>query len=78
MSGQALTNRGRYLLLIDILGFSQLVRTKGSDEILGVINKALEAFNRWERLNGSFKTIYFSDTFLFYQEQQGGSSHLRV
>ncbi|WP_439862215.1 hypothetical protein [Pseudomonas sp. MBLB4136] len=71
MSGQALTCQGRHLLLIDILGLSQLVRTKGSDEILGVINKALEAFNRWERLNGAFKTIYFSDTFLFHQEPQG-------
>lgn len=71
MSGQLPMRQGRYLLLIDILGFSQLVKTKGADEILSVINKALEAFNRWERLNGAFKTIYFSDTFLFYQEPQG-------
>lgn len=71
MSGQLPMRSGRHLLLIDILGFSQLVRTKGADEILVVINKALDAFNRWEKLNGAFKTIYFSDTFLFYQEPQG-------
>lgn len=63
--------QGRYLLLIDILGFSELVETKSTQEIYAVIDNALKAFGRWEELNGHFKTIYFSDTFLFYQESKG-------
>tara|TARA_R110000850_G_C9979393_1_gene465811 strand:+ start:3184 stop:3645 length:462 start_codon:yes stop_codon:yes gene_type:complete len=64
-------SQGRYLLFLDILGFSELVETKGTEEIYAVIDSALEAFGRWEELNGLFKTIYFSDTFLFYQEPKG-------
>ena len=60
-------NEGRYLLFLDILGFSDLVETRPTKEIYDVIDSALNAFGRWEKLNGQFKTIYFSDTFLFYQ-----------
>jgi hypothetical protein len=67
-------SQGRYLLLVDILGFSELVRTKGRQEVLATINEALEAFDRWEKLNQLFKTIYFSDTFLFYQVPKGYGS----
>lgn len=63
--------QGRYLLFLDILGFSELVMERGSDEVLRVINNALDAFGRWEKLNGLFKAIYFSDTFLFYQVPKG-------
>ncbi len=64
-------SQGRYLLFLDILGFSQLVNTRGRDEVMGVINEALAEFDRWARLNSQFKTIYFSDTFLFYQVPKG-------
>ena len=67
-------SHGRYLLLLDILGFSELVESKSTEEIYAVINNALEAFTRWEELNGLFKTIYFSDTFVFYQEPKGYGS----
>lgn len=63
--------QGRYLLFLDILGFSDLVRTSGRDEVLFVINGALDAFDRWESVNGQFQTIYFSDSFVFYQVPQG-------
>ncbi len=62
---------GRYLLLLDILGFSQLVETRGHQEVYATIEKALEPFRHWERLNGCFRTIYFSDTFVYYQESKG-------
>jgi len=65
---------GRYLLFLDILGFSELVETKGVDEIYQTIDKALAAFNKWEDLNRLFSTIYFSDTFLFYQLSKGYGS----
>ena len=62
---------GRYLLFLDILGFSELVETKQVEDIYAVIDNALKAFGYWEKLNGFFKVIYFSDTFLFYQEPKG-------
>lgn len=64
-------NEGRYLLYLDILGFKDLVETKPTKEIYDVIDSALSAFGRWEELNGQFKTIYFSDTFIFYQDPKG-------
>ncbi len=70
MNGADLS-QGRYLLFLDILGFSELVKRRGRDEVLRTIYDALDAFGRWEQLNGLFKTIYFSDTFLFYQEPRG-------
>lgn len=62
---------GRYLLFLDILGFSSLVESKSPKEVYDVIDCALHSFSRWEKLNQQFKTIYFSDTFLFYQEPKG-------
>lgn len=61
----------RYLLFIDVLGFSELVESKGTEEIYEIINEALQAFAKWEELNQLFKTLYFSDTFIFYQEPKG-------
>jgi hypothetical protein len=71
-----LLNTGRYLLLLDILGFSELVESKGTQEIYALVDNALGVFNRWEKLNGLFKTIYFSDTFVLYQEHGGYSSRV--
>jgi hypothetical protein len=65
---------GRYLVFIDILGFSALVAEKSAADIFNVIDTALVPFHRWEELNQFFKTIYFSDTFLFYQEPKGYSN----
>jgi hypothetical protein len=66
-----LLSQGRYLLFLDILGFSNLVESKSTEEIYSVIESGLKAFERWEQLNQCFKTIYFSDTFVFYQEEKG-------
>jgi len=62
---------GRYLLFLDLLGFSKFVENNSPQEIYAVIDSALRSFSRWEKLNRQFKTIYFSDTFLFYQEPKG-------
>lgn len=64
-------SQGRYLLFLDILGFSELVETLGHEEVYATIEKALAPFHRWEALNGQFRTIYFSDTFVYYQEPKG-------
>lgn len=71
MCNSKILNQGRYLLFLDILGFSQLVKTKNPEEIYAVIDEALKGFKRCEELNRQFKTIYFSDTFIFYQEPKG-------
>jgi len=63
--------KGRYLLYLDILGFSERVKTQSPEEIYQIIDDALHSFSRWEQLNDAFKTIYFSDTFLFYSEAEG-------
>lgn len=64
-------NSGRYLLFLDLLGFSKLVEDKSPQEVYDVIDTALKSFSKWEKLNKQFKTIYFSDTFLFYQDHKG-------
>lgn len=64
-------SQGRYLLFLDILGFSELVETKSVKEVYAVVDNALQTFGRWEELNALFKTIYFSDTFVFYQDPKG-------
>ncbi|WBM36419.1 hypothetical protein [Alcaligenes faecalis] len=68
MTYYPIKKNGRYLLFLDILGFSQLVETRGHQEVYITIEKALDPFRYWEQLNGCFQTIYFSDTFVFYQE----------
>ncbi len=62
---------GRYLLFLDILGFTNIVETRNTQEIYDIVDNALKDFGRWEELNGLFKTIYFSDTFIFYQAPKG-------
>lgn len=62
---------GRYLLFLDILGFSALVERESPEVVYSTINNALSSFSRWESLNQQFRTIYFSDTFLFYQDPKG-------
>jgi hypothetical protein len=39
--------------------------------VYAVVDEALRTFGRWEELNQQFRTIYFSDTFIFYQDAEG-------
>lgn len=66
--------KGRYVLYLDILGFSNLIESRDAEEVYETINNALAAFEQWEELNQFFRTIYFSDTFIFYQDSKGYSS----
>jgi hypothetical protein len=61
----------RYILYLDILGFSDLVESGESEKVYEMINKTLISCERWEKLNQSFSTIYFSDTIIFYQDCTG-------
>lgn len=71
MKEESMLKQGRYLLYLDILGFEELVKTTSAQDIYAVVEGALEQFARWEEVNGLFKTILFSDTFIFYQRQSG-------
>jgi len=62
---------GGYVLFLDILGFANLVEKSHPEDIYSIIDSSLKAFQRWEELNRLFKTIYFSDTFIFYQSVEG-------
>jgi hypothetical protein len=62
---------GRYLLFLDILGFRKFAKNSSSQEIYAIIDTALKSFSRWEEINRQFRTIYFSDTFIFYQVPKG-------
>jgi len=62
---------GRYVLVLDILGFRRMVEEGEAERAADVINKALKHFHRWEESNVAFVTISFSDTILFYQDPQG-------
>lgn len=61
----------RYLLFLDVLGFTELVKTRGAEEVFETINGCIRAFERWEKLNGNFRLIYFSDSFILYQDPPG-------
>jgi hypothetical protein len=57
----------KLLLFIDILGFSDLCRLEDPNKIQATITKCLDTANAVESRTTKFKTIYFSDTVIFYQ-----------
>jgi len=61
-------NKG-FLLYIDILGFSKFVEKNNPQIILSIIKSTLEYFNMWKKANQSMDVIYFSDSFIFYQNK---------
>lgn len=71
---------GRHVLLLDLLGFSDLVKSRGVEEVYDVIKECLRTFRRWEERNGNrFGVLYFSDTFILapiYLTQRRGRSTL--
>lgn len=65
---------GRYILYLDILGFSDLVQTKSPDEVYESIDSMIKEFYSWEKMNRDFDILYFSDTIVFYQKPLGWGS----
>ncbi|QDT24433.1 hypothetical protein [Gimesia chilikensis] len=62
---------GRYLLYLDVLGFKQVVQNRPAHEAYEIINKALAEFHQRGMYIREFKTLYFSDTIIFYQDPVG-------
>ncbi len=60
----------RFLLFIDILGFSELVRTQGQAEVFNTIKACLDESHGW--VDGqSFARLHFSDTLVIYSREPG-------
>jgi hypothetical protein len=59
----------RFLLFMDILGFSNLVQTRGEDEVMRQIEASLTAAYSW-----GFGVLHFSDTVLVYAQYPGANS----
>ena len=63
------TGNNRFVLLMDILGFSKICETENPDYIYHFVNKLVEKGLFWENRELGFKVLYFSDTILLYQEE---------
>jgi hypothetical protein len=60
----------RFLLFIDILGFSELVRTQGQTEVFNTIKACLDESRGW--VDGeNFARLHFSDTLVIYSRESG-------
>ena len=65
---------GRYLLYLDILGFKHIVQTHTPDEVYGIVDRVVGEFKKRGDNIQVFRTLYFSDTIIFYQEPVGWGS----
>jgi len=63
--------QGRYLLYLDILGFKQSVRNRSAREVYEIVDRVLSEFRLRESRIRNFRTLYFSDTIIFYQDPVG-------
>jgi len=66
--------QGRYLLYLDILGFKQIVQTRPAREVYQIVDQVLAEFRCRESRIRDFRTLYFSDTIIFYQKPIGWGS----
>jgi hypothetical protein len=65
---------GRYLLYLDILGFKDIVQTRTPSEVYQIVDKVVAEFRKRGDSIRDFRTLYFSDTIIFYQEPVGWGS----
>lgn len=65
---------GRYLLYLDILGFSDLLKSQSPETIYAKIDTMLQTTTSWRKVNKDFDVLYFSDTIIFYQISKGWGS----
>jgi hypothetical protein len=62
----------RFVLLLDILGFKELIRTKSADEVCALVADVLVECDDWtSHDNSDFETILFSDTIVLYARGEG-------
>ena len=63
---------GRFVLLLDILGFKEMLRVQSAEQVCSVVEDVLTECDNWtERDHNDFDTIHFSDTILLYARKEG-------
>lgn len=65
-----MTLEERFVFFADILGFSELVRARGQEEVFKTIQACLDESRGW--VDGqNFARLYFSDTLVIYSREPG-------
>lgn len=64
-----ISGKNKYLLYLDILGFSEYVKKQGTEAIYNIVKELLSYIKIWTEANTNFEVIYFSDSFIFYQKE---------
>jgi len=62
------TGKNHFILLMDILGFSDICKYKDPETIYSVVNRLFQKGILWQGRDIGFKVLYFSDTIMFYQK----------
>lgn len=64
--------RGRLVLVLDILGFKEMVGAKAPEEVCTVVEDILRECDNWtSHEQNDFDTIHFSDTLLLHARREG-------
>ena len=66
--------QGRYLLYLDILGFTERVRSGSAELVYDTIDSVIKTCQDRANRIRDFGVLYFSDTIIFYQKPQGWGS----
>jgi len=61
----------RYLLYLDILGFSEIVKNRRAEDIYQILNQCVEAVSELDEGPLPFSSLYFSDTVVFWHRKAG-------
>jgi len=63
---------GRFVLLLDILGFKQMLCARSAQQVCAIVEDVLKECDNWTESDGNdFDTIHFSDTIVLYTRQDG-------
>lgn len=61
----------RFILYIDILGFKELLKNLTPESIYNIVDSSLQIRNNFDEIQNNFSVIYFSDTIIFYRNENG-------
>jgi len=62
---------GRFILYLDILGFRGLIQTLEPSQIYSMLDRMIQESGIAMGMLQEFRTLYFSDTIIIYQEPMG-------
>ncbi|MEI9948261.1 MAG: hypothetical protein WDO74_04605 [Pseudomonadota bacterium] len=63
---------GRFVLVLDILGFKEMLRAQSAEQVCLVVEDVLAECDNWTEFeHNDFDTIHFSDTILLHARNEG-------